>query len=77
MLLFDGERYIDIPAKKVTAVDTNGAGDMFAGAFLYGLTQGMTVEQAGELAVKSSAKVVSAFGPRLNAVELKRLSREG
>lgn len=77
VLLFDGERYIDIPAKKVTAVDTNGAGDMFAGAFLYGLTQGMTVEQAGELAVKSSAKVVSAFGPRLNAVELKRLSREG
>ncbi|MCG8382756.1 MAG: adenosine kinase [Gammaproteobacteria bacterium] len=76
VLIFDGERYIDIPAKKVTAVDTNGAGDMFAGAFLYALTQGMTVEQAGELAVKSSAKVVSAYGPRLNATELKRLSRE-
>ena len=35
-----GEYLLEIPAVKVNAVDTVGAGDMFAGAFLYGLSQG-------------------------------------
>lgn len=64
-LLFDGENYIDIQPHKVKAVDTNGAGDMFSGAFLYGLTQGMSFKQAGDLASLASATVVSSFGPRL------------
>jgi len=63
--LFDGTRYIDIPAHNVKAVDSNGAGDMFSGAFMYGITQGMNFQQAGELASLASAAVVSAFGPRL------------
>jgi sugar/nucleoside kinase (ribokinase family) len=65
-LLFDGNNYINIQPHKVTAVDTNGAGDMFSGAFLYGLTQGMDFKQAGDLASLASAEVVSNFGPRLD-----------
>ncbi len=38
-VLFDGIQTIEIPAEQVKPVDTNGAGDMYAGAFLYGLTQ--------------------------------------
>jgi sugar/nucleoside kinase (ribokinase family) len=38
---------------------------MFAGAFLYGITNGMDFEAAGRLASLASAKVVSSFGPRL------------
>ena len=64
-LLFDGERYIEIEAHPVKAVDTNGAGDMFAGAFLYALTSGKDFETAGKLASLASATVVSSFGPRL------------
>lgn len=64
-VVFDGQHTYEIPADQVKAVDTNGAGDMFAGAFLYGLTQGWSYEQAGKLAVKAAAKVVSQFGPRL------------
>ncbi len=64
-LLFDGNKYIDIAAHTIKAVDTNGAGDMFAGAFLYSLSQGKTFTQAGELASKASSVVVSQFGPRL------------
>ena len=66
-LLFDGEKYIAIAPHAVTAVDTNGAGDMFAGAFLYALTQGKNFETAGKLASRASAAVVSSFGPRLEA----------
>ncbi|MBC53286.1 MAG: adenosine kinase [Gammaproteobacteria bacterium] len=63
--LFDGASYIDIAAHDVKAVDTNGAGDMFSGAFMYGITQGMSFQRAGELASLAAATVVSEFGPRL------------
>lgn len=61
----DGSR-TNIPTQPVKALDTNGAGDMFAGAFLYGVTQGMSDEQAGKLANNAAAKVVSVFGARLS-----------
>jgi sugar/nucleoside kinase (ribokinase family) len=66
-LLFDGSKYINVDAHAVKAVDTNGAGDMFAGAFLYALTQGKDFETAGNLASLASATVVANFGPRLEA----------
>lgn len=77
-LVFDGENHYSIAAHTVTAVDTNGAGDMFAGAFLYALTQGQGFEAAGKLASKAASVVVSQFGPRLRAQQhaeiLKQLS---
>ena len=51
------------------AVDTNGAGDMFAGAFLYAITHGHDFETAGKLASLASATTVSSFGPRLPSGE--------
>lgn len=68
-LLFDGKNFIDIAPNKVSAVDTNGAGDMFSGAFLYGITQGMSFQDAGDLASLASATVVSRFGPRLTPAQ--------
>ncbi len=64
-LIYDGKNSINIAPCETKAIDTNGAGDMFAGAFLYALTQGHTHEQAGNLASLASSKVVSQFGPRL------------
>ena len=64
-LIFDGEKIITIPAHEVTAIDTVGAGDMYAGAMLYGITQGMDFTQAGKLASLASAKIVTSYGPRL------------
>ena len=64
-LVFDGETVHRIDAHPVKAVDTNGAGDMFAGAFLYALSQGHDYRQAGELASHAAGVVVSQYGPRL------------
>ncbi len=72
-LLFDGTNMIQVEPNKVTAVDTVGAGDMFAGAFLYGLTQGWDYARAGKLASASSAKLVTNFGPRISADEAQAL----
>ncbi len=66
-IVFDGKQEIVIEATQVKAIDTNGAGDMFAGAFLYGLTQGWSFEEAGRLASRAAAVVVSQYGPRLAA----------
>ena len=50
---------------KVNAIDTNGAGDIFAGAFLYGIVAGYGYQQAGDLASAAAGEVVSGYGPRL------------
>ncbi len=63
--IYDGKNIIDILANKVEATDTNGAGDMFAGAYLYGITQGMDCTTSGDLASFMSSQLVTEFGPRL------------
>lgn len=64
-MIFDGDTFIDIEPYEVRAVDTNGAGDMYAGAFLYGLTHGHGYAGSGKLASLASSRVVSQYGPRL------------
>lgn len=46
-------------------VDTNGAGDNYAGAFLYGLSQNLDLPSCGQLAAAIASRVVGQFGPRL------------
>ena len=75
-LLFDGERLIEIDGSAAEAVDTNGAGDMFAGAFLHAITHGEDFETAGRFASLAAARVVSRFGPRLSASEHDEVLRE-
>ncbi len=72
-MVFDGKNMIKINAHPVKAVDTNGAGDLFAGAFIYGLTHGLTFEQSGYLASKASSQIVSQFGPRLRLEQYQSL----
>jgi len=48
---------------------------MFAGAFLYGLTQGWSQKRAGDLASAASAKLVTSLGPRISAEETQRILR--
>lgn len=55
------ERY---PAIKVDAVDTNGAGDVFHGAFVAGLVRGMTPISCARFASAVSAMKCRCFGTR-------------
>ncbi|MBF0147457.1 MAG: adenosine kinase [Magnetococcales bacterium] len=65
-LYHQGEE-LNLPGIEVKAVDTNGAGDLFAGAFLYGMTQGRSLYQAGLLAIHASAQLVTQYGARLKS----------
>ena len=51
-----------IPAK---AVDTTGAGDIYASGFLYGLMNDHTPEKAGELASYLAGRVIEHVGAKL------------
>ncbi|QDH77962.1 adenosine kinase [Echinicola soli] len=70
-MIYDGDTFIDIEPYETEAIDTNGAGDMFAGAFLYGITNNHSYASSGKLASLASSKVVSQFGPRLEWHEAK------
>jgi sugar/nucleoside kinase (ribokinase family) len=75
-LIFDGDTFINIEPYRVEAVDTNGAGDMFSGAFLYGITHQHSFAEAGKLASLASSKVVTQFGPRLETKQVQNVLNE-
>ena len=53
-----------VPGFPVTAIDTNGAGDSFAGGALYGLTNGLTAAQSAKWGNYFASRVVENIGPR-------------
>ncbi len=75
-LVYDGEALLSVASHPVKAIDSNGAGDMFAGAFLYALTHGYSYQQAGDFASLAASRVVTQFGPRLSAEQHQVLKRE-
>lgn len=74
--LFDGSKVIDIDAVKVSPIDTNGAGDMYAGTFLYGMTHGLSFEQCGELAGTAASKLITQFGARLSSADMAAIGKQ-
>ncbi len=64
-VVVEGAQRTEVPAAPVKALDTNGAGDMFAGAFLYAVTHGHSHAQAAWLANQAAARVVGQYGNRL------------
>ncbi len=74
-VVYDGATLIEIPACPVTAIDTNGAGDLFAGAFMYGITHDYNFEKAGKLASRAASEIVSQFGPRLKTEAYQLLTK--
>ena len=57
----DGKVYIH-QAKKVTAIDTTGAGDAFVGSFSYGLASKMSKQDSIQLALEKATNSVTKKG---------------
>ena len=75
-LSYDGTDLVQTAGVSANAVDTNGAGDMFAGAFLYAINAGHNYAWAAKFANAASARVVSQFGPRIDAVEYEQIKQQ-
>lgn len=57
-----------VPGFPVKAIDTNGAGDAFAGGVLYGLTHGYSVQKACKWGNYVASRIVTEIGARLSIV---------
>jgi sugar/nucleoside kinase (ribokinase family) len=75
-LSYDGTDLVQTAGVTANAVDTNGAGDMFAGAFLYAINAGQNYAWASKFANAASARVVSQFGPRIDAIEYGQIKQK-
>ena len=65
-IVMHGGEAFPVEGVPVKAIDTTGAGDMYAGALLYGITNGMTWPQAGHVASHAAARIVSQLGARMD-----------
>ena len=72
-LLYNGSELIESASRLGEAIDSLGAGDLFAGAFLYGQSQGIGFQQCGDLASLASSKIVTQYGPRLATSDTQKL----
>ncbi len=67
---------VDIPPFPTTPLDATGAGDSFAGGFLYGLAHGHSPLAAGTLASLTASRVIAQVGPRLSHRDIQAVKRE-
>ncbi len=64
-----GHERAEVQARKVQVVDTTGAGDFYAGGFLYALALGGTLQQCAEVGALCSAHVIQRVGTALPVEE--------
>jgi sugar/nucleoside kinase (ribokinase family) len=68
-----GDEIIHTPKANIEPIDTNGAGDMFAGSFMYALLQDNDLKSCAEFANYGASKIVETFGPRLTQESYKEV----
>ncbi|AUJ64784.1 adenosine kinase [Aestuarium zhoushanense] len=70
--ILSGSQRWHAPAVPTQIVDATGAGDLFAGAFLWGLTNGHDLETCGRMGCVAASEVISHIGARAES-DLKAL----
>ena len=73
----DGAGVARVPALRVEAVDTTGAGDSFVGALAVELAAGASLERAVQLATQVAAVAVTRRGAQTSFPTLEELERGG
>ena len=66
-IVMHGGEAFPVEGVAVEAIDTTGAGDMYAAGLLYGITNGIAWQKAGHLGSHAAGVVVSQLGARLPA----------
>lgn len=75
-LVKGGDRW-HVPAVKTDVVDATGAGDLFAGAFLWGMTNGHELETCVKMANVAASEVISHIGARPESDLMKLFQKHG
>ncbi len=75
IIIKDGKE-LSSPAITINPVDTNGAGDMFAGTYLHCINNGFSHKKAAALSNYASSMIVQKFGPRLTKNEYTKILKK-
>jgi len=73
VIAWNGKQFLQCPAFQIKAVDTTGAGDIFHGAFLYGLIDGWPVERILEFGCAAAALNCEALGARGGIASVRKI----
>ncbi|MEM1065801.1 MAG: adenosine kinase [Pseudomonadota bacterium] len=73
--ILNGDARWHAPAEAVEIVDATGAGDLFAGAFLWAITHGFSLETAGRMGCVAASEVIGHIGARPEA-DLRAMFRQ-
>ncbi|WP_106745114.1 adenosine kinase [Yoonia maritima] len=65
--ILDGDNRWHVPAVPTQIVDATGAGDLFAGAFLWAMTNGYDLQTCGKMGNIAASEVISHIGARPEA----------
>jgi len=63
-VIVSGDQVIEVAAMPTTVEDTTGAGDLYAAGFLFGYTNGQSLENCAKLGGLAAAEVISHLGAR-------------
>ncbi|HNX23758.1 MAG TPA: adenosine kinase [Spirochaetota bacterium] len=71
-IIKSGNEIVKVDAVKTNVINTNGAGDMYAAGFLYGLSSGRSIEISGKIASYAASLAVASAGARVESkIDLK------
>jgi sugar/nucleoside kinase (ribokinase family) len=59
-----GAQRVDVGVKKISPIDTTGAGDQFAAGFLYGMASNCDLETSCKMGNIAAGEVIGHIGPR-------------
>ncbi|HIA44037.1 MAG TPA: adenosine kinase, partial [Gammaproteobacteria bacterium] len=75
-MIWNGNKTEIIKGFEAKAIDTNGAGDIFAGSVLHKICKGKDLKTAAKFGCYAASKQVEKFGPRLTESEYRKIKEE-
>lgn len=70
-----GDMTVRIAPVEANVIDTTGAGDMFAAGFLWGLVNGKTLQQCGDIGSLLAANIIEVTGAKMDETRWEKISR--
>ena len=70
-----GNDKVRVDAIKAKAIDTTGAGDLYASGFLFGLSQGWNLGKCAKLGSITAGKVVETIGAKIGQLEWDEINK--
>ena len=73
-LIRSGDEFVHVDAVKARAIDTTGAGDLYAAGFIFGLVNGYSLDRCGKIGSLLAANVIEVIGAKMDQTHWNKLT---